>query len=65
LAARDEPSFHLADLGPALAYDIPAPAHGLAVDAIPANTLVGQALGCLDGAFKSREAARLEGRFCH
>ena len=67
LAAREGPSgvFHLADLGPALANDITAPVRGLAVDAVPASTLVGQALGCLTGAFNSRKAAPLESRFRH
>ncbi len=43
LAACAEPSrvFHLADLGPALTNEIPAPAHGLAVNTVPANTLMG------------------------
>ena len=50
---------------PALTNEIPAPAHGLAVNAVPANTLMGWVLGCLGGAFNSREAARVEGRFRH
>ena len=67
LAVREErsDSFYLADLGPALANDGPAVARGLAVDAVPENTLVGRALGCLAGAFSTREAIRLEGRFRH
>ena len=67
LAVREEGSgaFRLADLGSALANDGPAPARGLAVDAVPEDTLVGRALGCLAGAFSTREAVRLQGRFRH
>ncbi len=67
LAVREERSglFHLADLGPALANDAPALTRGLVVDAVPENTLVGRALGCLAGAFSTREAISLEGRFRH
>ncbi len=67
LAVREEGSgpFHLADLGSALANDGPALARGLAVDAVPENTPVGRALGCLAGAFSTREAVSLEGRFRH
>ncbi len=48
--------FHLADLGPALENDAPALARGLAVVAVPENSLVGRALGCLADAFSTREA---------
>ncbi len=67
LAAREERSglFHLADLGPALANDAPALARGLAVDAVPENTLVGRALDCLAGALRTREAISLDDRFRH
>ncbi len=67
LAAREERSdlFHLADLGPALANDAPNLARGVAIDAVPENTLVGRALDCLAGAFRTREAISLEDRFRH
>ncbi len=44
-----------------MANDVPA----LAVEAVPENTLVGRALGCLAGAFSTREAVSLEGRCRH
>ncbi len=67
LAVREERSglFHLADLGGALANDAPALASGLAVDAVPRNTLAGRALSCLAGAVSTREAVSLEDRFRH
>ncbi len=44
-----------------MANDAPA----LAVEAAPESALVGRALGCLAGAFSTREAVSLEGRFRH
>ena len=38
---------------------------GLAVGAVPENSLVGRALGCLAGAFSTREAVNIESRFRH
>ena len=67
LAVREDRSdlFHLADFGSALANDAPAPVRGLAVGAVPENSLAGRALGCLAGAFSAREAVSLKGRFRH
>ncbi len=67
LAEREERSglFHLADLGCALANDSPALAPGLAIDAVPRNTLAGRALCCLACAVSTRDAVSLEDRFRH